>query len=131
MTDRQTWHKNGLSIVEQNKRLEKNYILVQKKKMGKGCQQRQEMVFSFFFVNVLEIRKLQIYAAIYWQMISRKKISLARTVWKSTMKRDHAKKIRKINSLVKTLIWRKKCRFFRRNCDRLLVVISTLWHTVW
>ena len=27
--------------------------------------------------------------------------------WKSTMKCDHAKKFREINSLVKTLIWRK------------------------
>ena len=72
MTDRQTWHKNGLSIVEQNKRLEKNYILVHKKKLGKGCQQRREMMFpffvqfffsTFFLVKVLEIQKLQIHAA--------------------------------------------------------------------
>ena len=33
-------------------------------------------------------------------------------VWKRTIKSDHAKKFREINSLVKTLIWRKNIRFF-------------------
>ena len=90
------------------KGLKRITYLYTQKKFGEGLPTKagnDVLVFSyFFFVKVLEIRKLQIYAAIYWQMISRKKISLARTVWKSTMKRDHAKKIRKINSLVKTLI---------------------------
>ena len=52
MTDRQTWHKNGLSIVEQNKRLEKNYILVHTKKFGEGLPTKagnDVLVFSYFF----------------------------------------------------------------------------------
>ena len=40
---------------------------------------------------------------------------------KVLLKRDHAKKICEINSLVKTLIWRKKMKVFsEQNCDRVL-----------
>ena len=58
------------------------------------------------------------------QKISWKRIVFFYTVWKGTIwKTITFKKFREINSLVtslvKTLIWWKKCSFFRQNGDRV------------
>ena len=52
------------------------------------------------------------------------------TVWKNEKFSLTEKIFREINSLVKTLIWRKKCWFFRKNSDRILWYFSTLCRVV-
>ena len=50
------------------------------------------------------------------------------TVWKRSIKRDHAQKISVkltlATSLVKTLIWRKNCWFFRKRSNLLCKLFS-------
>ena len=50
--------------------------------------------------------------------------------WKSTMKRDHAKKFpwnQLFSNFFSKLIWRKKCCFLRKNSDQDWYVHSTVW----
>ena len=53
------------------------------------------------------------------------------TVWQNTIQHDHAEKFPWnhifVNSVLKTLIWWKKCWIFRKNSDRVLDDFSTMW----
>ena len=59
--------------------------------------------------------------------IRRERISCFSTlpVLKSLVKHDQCQKIREINYLIKTLIWRKKCWLFRKN--RFIKLFYNMW----
>ena len=52
-------------------------------------------------------------------------------MWQNTIQHDHAEKFPWnhifVNSVLKTLIWWKKCWIFRKNSDRVLDDFSTMW----
>ena len=97
-------------------------------------------VFDFMKKIILQnlLSKSQIKVEI-WEIYSHWKkfrqnnyliISLVYTVWKSAIKHDHAKKISWDqlfnNFFSKNVDLTEEFRFFRKNRDRLLVIISTL-----
>ena len=82
------------------------------------------ILYCFFCFGILKAELYKDFKTVKMPIPKISIYSMNPTVWKSTKKAITLKTFREINSLVsslvKTLIWRKKCCFFRKNRDRVL-----------